>query len=92
MTTESIIILIVMGACVLGIGVFLIFALIKGNLKNDLLQFMAEAEEMEDSGEDKLAYVIDKVKSKYKLGMLVNLAEKVVEILIEFSKNVNFKQ
>lgn len=91
MDTSLIITISVMGVAIIGIAIMLIVALVKGNLKEFVMAKMEEAEATGKEGKEKLIYVLDAVKEKYKLAVIISTAKKIVEVLIDFSKKVNTK-
>lgn len=91
MSVEAIITIIVMGVALVSSLVILIVALCKGNLKNFIQEKMIEAEQTGKSGKEKLEYVLQAVREKYKLKVIMDFAKKLIEILIDFSKKVNSK-
>ena len=63
----------------------------QGQLKVFVEEKMMEAESKELSGEQKLAYVLEKVKEKYKVLAFIEKAKEFIDELIKFSKKVNSK-
>lgn len=63
----------------------------KGQLKTFVEEMMMEAEAKQMTGEQKLNYVLEKVKEKYKVLAFIESARQFVEELIKFSKKVNHK-
>ena len=53
---------------------------------------MAEAEKLSMGGQQKLGYVINAVKEKYKIPELVLNVKKFIESIIEISKQINYKK
>lgn len=68
-----------------------IFAIVRGEMKKYIVQMMEEAEKSGLSGKEKLNYVIEKVKKKYKVLELILNVKKFVEYIISISKNINAK-
>ena len=71
--------------------VTIISSAVKNNLSAFVREKMQEAEASGLTGSQKLEFVLEAVKEKYKFKQLVNLAKELVEKLIEFSKKVNAK-
>lgn len=92
MSTELLITLIVACIAVISTVVTIITSIRSGSLKQFILEKMEEAEHLELTGALKLDYVIQAVKDKYKLLALIINIKKIVEILISFSKQVNYKK
>lgn len=91
MSTELIITLIALGCIIVGGILTIVVALIRGELKKFVVEKMEEAEASGKSGAEKLAYVLEEVKKKYKLADLFLNIKKFIEIIISISKNINAK-
>lgn len=91
MSTEMIITLSVFGVFMLAFIGVLIYSWFKGGLKKFVEEKMIEAEKTEKSGSEKLKYVLDAVKEKYKFNLVVKAANAVVEAVIKISKEINSK-
>lgn len=84
---------------VIGLVGALITSLRSGSLKQFILEKMEEAEkkykdivDKDERAIAKLEYVINAVKEKYKLLALLIDIKKIIEILVKFSKQVNYKK
>ena len=91
MNIETIILTVILGVVVLGGIVTIIVAIIRGDMKKFIEEKMIEAEQLELSGEKKLAYVLEAVKEKYKIAELLLNAEKFIKHIIDLSKQINAK-
>ena len=91
MQIETIITLIVLGVAILGGIATLIIALIRGDMKKFIEYKMVEAEQMEMSGEQKLLFVLQAVKEKYKIMEIVLNVKRFIEHIIDLSKEINAK-
>lgn len=91
MSLDTIITLIIAGISLIATIVGWVVEIRKGNLKKFVEEKMAEAEESGKDGKEKLNYVLEEVKAKYKVKAFVDLAKKFIEDLIDFSKKVNGK-
>jgi len=76
----------------LALIVTLVVALIRGDMKKFIEEKMAEAEKLELTGKDKLNYVVEAVKEKYKIMTIICNVKKVIEHIIELSKQINYKK
>ena len=91
MTTEMIITLATLGVVVLG-GLFtILIALIRGDMKKFVEEKMFEAEKSGKTGSEKLSFVLNAVKEKYKVLELLLNVKKFVEYIIVISKQINAK-
>ena len=91
MKIEMIISLVVLGVVVLAGLISIIVAIVRGDMKKFIVSKMEEAEKLKLSGEQKLKYVLQAVKEKYKVMELVLNAQKFVEYIISISKQINAK-
>ena len=92
MSQTEIISLIALGiVCLVGI-ISIIVAVIRGDMKKFIKEKMAEAEKLLMNGQQKLEYVINAVKEKYKIPELVLNIKKFIENIIEISKQINYKK
>ena len=92
MSQTEIISLIALGiVCLVGI-ISIIVAVIRGDMKKFIKEKMAEAEKLTMGRKQKLGYVIDKKKKKYKIPELVLNVKKFIESIIEISKQINYKK
>ena len=80
-------------AAILAILISLMVAAVRGEIKKLVEEKMAEAEEHKDwTAQQKLQYVLDAVKEKYKLATLVLDVGKLIEHIIDLSKKINYKK
>lgn len=91
MQIETLITIISLGVVALGGIIGIVVAIIRGDIKNFIVSTMEEAEKMGISGADKLKYVIQKVKDKYKIMEVVLNVRKFIEYIISISKEINHK-
>ena len=91
MSMETIITLCVLGATCLGGIIAIIIALVRGDMKKFIVAKMEEAEASGMSGKEKLMFVLNAVKEKYKVMELVLNVKKFVEYIISISKQINCK-
>ena len=91
MQVETIITLVVLGVVVLGGLATILVAIIRGDMKKFIEEKMVEAEKLELSGAEKLKYVLNAVKEKYKILELLMNVKKFVEHIIAISKQINAK-
>lgn len=92
MSIEMIITLSVFGVFILGFIGVLIYCWFKKDLKQFVEAKMAEAEKTGKSGSEKLKYVLDAVKEKYKFNLVVKAANALVEAIIAITKQINYKK
>ena len=91
MQVETIITLVVLGVVILGSLATIIVAIVRGDMKKFIVEKMEEAEQLKLSGEEKLKYVLEAVKEKYKVMELVLNVKKFIEYIISVSKQINAK-
>lgn len=91
MTISDIINIVMLCIALISAIVALIKSILDGGIKKFVQEKMIEAEATGLSGSEKLEYVLNAVKKKYKLNSLVEIAKKVIESFIDFSKKVNKK-
>lgn len=91
MSIETIATLIALGVTALGGVIALIVAICRGEVKKFIVEKMEEAEKSGMSGKQKLAFVIQAVKEKYKLASLFLNIKKFIEYIISISKGINSK-
>lgn len=91
MQIETIISLVVLGVVVLSGIITIIVAVIRGDMKLFIEKKMIEAEKLEMNGEQKLKYVLQAVKEKYKVLELILNAKKFIEQIISITKQINVK-
>ena len=90
MNIETIIVLVILGIAVLSGIISIVVAIIRGDMKKFIEEKMIEAEAMQGSVE-KLTYVLNAVKQKYKIVELVLNVKKFIEHIIDLSKQINSK-
>lgn len=91
MNTEAIITIVVLGISLLGTLIGLITALVRGDMKKFIEEKMIEAEQSGKTGPEKLAYVIEEFKNKYKIVQFILNAKKFIESVIDITKQINVK-
>ena len=91
MTVMEIIELIALVATTVGLIVTLVTAITKGKLKDFIIEKMEEAEKLDMSGEQKLEFVINEVKSKYKIMAIIINIKSFVEKILTVTKEINYK-
>ena len=91
MQIETIISLVVLGVVILASLITIIVAIVRGDMKKFIIAKMEEAEKMELSGAEKLKYVLNAVKEKYKVLELILNVKKFVEQIITITKEINAK-
>lgn len=92
MSPHEIIQLIVLIVVTLALIATIIVAIVRGDMKKFIEEKMAEAETLGLSGKEKLEYVINAVKEKYKIMTIILNVKKVIEHIIELSKQINYKK
>lgn len=92
MSIETLITLIVLGSAILVSLITIVVAIIRGDMKKYIIAQMEEAEKSGLSGKEKLQFVIDRVKEKYKVLELVLNVKKFVEEIISITKQINYKK
>lgn len=92
MSVETLITLIVLGSAILVSLITIVVAIIRGDMKKYIIAQMEEAEKSGLSGKEKLQFVIDRVKEKYKVLELVLNVKKFVEEIISITKQINYKK
>lgn len=92
MSPNEIIQLIVLIVTTLALIATIVVAIIRGDMKKFIEEKMVEAENLGLSGEEKLKYVINSVKEKYKVMTIILNIKNVIEHIIELSKQINYKK
>ena len=92
MSPNEIIQLIVLIVTTLALIATIVVAIVKGDMKKFIEEKMVEAENSGLNGEEKLKYVINSVKEKYKVMTIILNVKNVVERIIELSKQINYKK
>lgn len=70
----------------------IVYSIIKGKLKDFIIEKMEEAEALELGGQEKLNYVLEAIKEKYKIAKIILNSQKFIEKVIAISKKINFKK
>lgn len=91
MQIEVLVPVILLGVAVLGGLISIIIAIIRGDMKKFIEEKMCEAEKLELTGEQKLAYVLKAVKEKYKLVEWLLNCKKFIKHIIKLTKQINVK-
>lgn len=91
MSMTEIIELISLGITALGLIITLATAIIKGRLKEFIIEKMEEAEASGKSGDEKLLSVINAVKEEYKIAAILMNIREFVEKVIKVTKKINAK-
>ncbi len=94
MTIGEIVELVALGMAIVSAIIFII----RGKVKDYIVEKMEEAEKLYENETDpvkkstlKLKYVIEAVKEKYKIAALIVNIKKFVEKIIEITKQINHK-
>ena len=91
MSQEMIITLVTLGVVAISGIAGIIVAIVRGDMKKFIVEKMEEAEKSEMTGTQKLQFVLQAVKEKYKLVEVFLNAKKFVEYIISISKGINCK-
>ena len=91
MDIKAIITIVVLGIVLLGTIIGLVTALVRGEMKKFIEEKMVEAEKSGKSGAEKLAFVTEAFKEKYKIMQFILNAKQFIEKVIELSKQINAK-
>lgn len=90
---ELLITIIVLGVMLLCSLITLIIALCNGSMKKFVVEKMSEAEaHSEWTADQKRDYVINAFKEKYKIMNFVLDCKKFIELVIKYSKEINYKK
>ena len=93
MDIKALIAIIVLGVIVLGSLATLLISLFRGEMKKFITEKMAEAEtHTEWTGEQKRYFVIESFKEKYKIMEFILNCKKFIELIIKYSKEINYKK
>jgi hypothetical protein len=92
MSPYEIIQLVVLIVVTLALIATVVVAIVRGDMKKFVEEKMVEAEKLELSGKVKLEYVLNAVKEKYKIMTVILDVKKVIEHIIELSKQINYKK
>ena len=91
MSVETIVTLIVLGVVALSGIISIIVAIIRGDMKKFIVEKMEEAEKSGKTGSEKLSFVIEAVKEKYKIARIILDVKKFIEYIIGITKEINTK-
>ena len=91
MNIETIILTVILGVVAIAGLIAIVIAIVRGEMKKFIEAKMVEAENLELTGEKKLAYVLQAVKEKYKLVEVFLNCKKFIEHLIDLTKKINAK-
>ena len=92
MDIQTLILTIILGIVALGGLIAIFIAIVRGEMKKFIEEKMVEAEQLELSGEKKLAYVLQAVKEKFKIVEVFLNCKKFIEHLIDLTKKINAKK
>lgn len=91
--SKALIAIIILGVLLLSSLVSLLVALFRGDMKKFITEKMAEADSHSDwTGEQKKEYVIQAFKNKYKIVEFILNCKKFIELVIKYSKEINYKK
>lgn len=91
--SKELIFIIILGVLLLASLIGLLVALFNGSMKKFVVEKMAEADSHKDwSAEQKRSYVIEAFKSKYKIVEFILNCKKFIELVIKYSKEINYKK
>ena len=91
MSKELVITLIALGIAIVSGVAVIVIALVRGGMKKFIIEKMEEAEKLDMVGCQKLQYVLQAVKEKYKVMELILNVKKFIEEIIKISKQINAK-
>ncbi len=93
MDIKLLVTIIILGILLLISLIGLLIALFNGNMKKFIVEKMAEADTHEDwTGDQKRDFVINEFKSKYKIAEFLCNVKKFIELIIDYSKQINYKK
>lgn len=93
MDTKALVTIIILGVLLLVSLISLLAALFNGSMKKFIVEKMAEADSHKDwSAEQKRNYVIEAFKEKYKIIEFLCNVKKFIELVIKYSKEINYKK
>ena len=93
MDTAALITIIFLGVMLLATLIGLLVSVFIGSMKKFVVEKMAEADSHTDwTSEQKQKYVIDEFKKKYKLAEFILNCKNFIEIVIKYSKEINYKK
>ena len=91
MSIQDIIELASLGVSIITITAGIIASVVRGKMRDFIIETMEEAEKTGMSGKAKLSYTIAKVKDKYKIAALLMNVSEFIEKIIDASKQINAK-
>lgn len=89
MSVQEITLLVLLAVSVLSGVATIIVAIIRGEMKKFVVEKMEEAEQSGKSGVEKLQFVLDAVKEKYKVLQIILNIQEFVEKIIDITKKIN---
>ena len=93
MDTQTLVIIIILGIMLLCSIGGLLAALFNGSMKKFVVDKMAEADSHTDwTAEQKRNFVINSFKEKYKIMEFLLNIKKFIELVIRYSKEINYKK
>lgn len=92
MSPYEIIQLVLLIVITLALIATIVVSVVRGDMKKFIEKKMAEAEKLGFNGKEKLEYVLNAVKEKYKIMTIILNVKKVIEHIIELSKQINYKK
>lgn len=93
MDYKALIAIIILGVLLLSSLITLLVALFRGDMKKFITEKIAEADSHSDwTGEQKRNFVIEAFKEKYKIMEFLLNAKKFIELVIKYSKEINYKK
>lgn len=92
MSVTEILTLVIMGLGLISTIIGWVISIKKGDMKQDILQYIEESEAKGGTSEEKLQYVMNKVAEKYKVFKFILDTKSFVEKIIALTKKVNVKK
>lgn len=90
---SNLILIIVLGILLLITLSGLLVALFNGSMKKFVVEKMAEADAHPDwTAEQKRNFVVEAFKNKYKIVEFILNCKKFIELVIKYSKEINYKK
>lgn len=90
---ELLVTIIILGVMLLCSLITLIIALCNGSMKKFIVEKMSEADAHSDwSSDQKREFVVNAFKEKYKIMKFVLDCKKFIELVIKYSKEINYKK
>lgn len=91
--SSSLIWIIVLGVLLLSTLIGLLVSVFNGSMKKFVVEKMAEADSHKDwTAEQKRNFVIEEFKKKYKIMEFILNCKKFIELVIKYSKEINYKK